>query len=84
MVLLQEYEYTDAVEIFKADTSQWYRTDPLPTACSHLSLVVIGNTCYALGGYNGQYLNQVLYASVDDLLHNAVPANQTIPTVVAV
>ena len=24
---------TDAVEIFVADTSQWYRTDPLPTAC---------------------------------------------------
>ena len=69
--------YTDAVEIFKADTSQWYRTDPLPTACQNISLVIIGNTCYALGGYNGQYLNQVLYASVDDLLHNAVPANQT-------
>ena len=73
--ITSRYEYTGAVEIYKADTSKWYRTNPLPTACSHLSLVVIGNTCYALGGYNGQYLNQVLYSSVDDLLHNTVLAN---------
>ena len=70
-------EHTDAVEIFKAGTSQWYRTDRLPTACQDISTVVIGNTCYALGGYNGHRLNQAIYASVDDLLCNAVPANQT-------
>ena len=70
-------EYTDAVEIFKADKSQWYRTDRLPTACQDISLVVISNTCYALGGYNGHRLNQALYASIDDLLCNAVPAHQT-------
>ena len=69
--------YIDSVEIFKPDTSQWYRTDPLPKACEDISLVAIGNTCYALGGYSGSYLNQALYASVDDLLRNAVPANQT-------
>ena len=72
-----ELSYTAAVEIFKADTSQWYRTDPLPTACYDISLVTIGNTCYALGGFNGFHLNQALYASVDDLLDNAVPADQT-------
>ena len=69
--------YTAAVEIFKPDTSQWYRTDPLPTACYDISLVAIGNTCYALGGYNNSNLNQAPYASVGDLLRNAVPANQT-------
>ena len=69
--------YTDAVEIFKADTSQWYRTDQLPTACLAISPVVIGNTCHALGGYNGLHISQAICASVDDLLHNAVPANQT-------
>ena len=69
--------YIDAVEIFKPDTSQWYRTDPLPTACLNITLVAIGNTSYSLGGWNGSYLNQALYASVDDLLGNAVPANQT-------
>ena len=70
-------EYTDAVEIFKADTSQWYRTDRLPTACRAISLIVIGNTCYALGGFNDLHLNQAICASVDDLLRNAVPVNQT-------
>ena len=69
--------YTAAIEIFKLNTSQWYRTDSLPTACQNISLVAIGNTCYALGGYSGSFLNQALYASVDDLLGNAVPANQT-------
>ena len=70
--------HTDAVEIFKPDTSQWYRTDPLRTACQDILLVAIGNTCYALGGYNyPSHLNQALYASVGDLLRNAVPANQT-------
>ena len=69
---------TDTVEIFKSDTSQWYTTDPLPTACCNISLVAIGNTCYVLGGYRlPSPLNQALYASVDDLLRNAVPANQT-------
>ena len=68
---------TAAVEIFKPDTSQWYRTDPLPKACYLISLVAIGDTCYELGGYNYSNLNQALYASVDDLLGNAVPANQT-------
>ena len=69
--------YTDAVEIFKADISQWYRTDRLLTACQAISPIVIGNTCYALGGYNGQQIKQAICASVDDLLRNAVPANQT-------
>ena len=69
--------YTAAVEIFKPDTSQWYRIDPLPTACYDISLVAIDNICYALGGYNHSNLNQALCASVGDLLRNAVPANQT-------
>ena len=71
--------YTAAVEIFILDTSQWYTTNPLPTACIDVSLVAIGNTCYALGGYKSpSVLNQALCASVDDLLSNAVPAtNQT-------
>ena len=73
-----KYRPSDAVEIFNSDTSQWYRTDPLPTACTLVSLVIIGNTCYALGGFNNStHLNEVLYASVDDILSNAVPANQT-------
>ena len=71
------YTLRAAVEIFKPDTSQWYRTDPLPPVCCDITLVAIGNTCYVLGGYNGPRLSQALYASVDDLLRNAVPADQT-------
>ena len=71
--------YVNTVEILKSDTSQWHCTDPLPAACLDASLVAIDNTCYALGGYiqGPSHLNQALYASVDDLLGNAVPANQT-------
>ena len=69
--------YTATVEVFKSDTSQWYRTDPLPSACQDISLIAIGNTCYALGGYNGSLLNQAFYASINDLFGDTVPANQT-------
>ena len=69
--------YATAVEVFRPDTSQWCKTDSLPVGCCLIPLVAIGNTCYALGGSNDSYLNQALYASVDDLLRNAVPANQT-------
>ena len=68
--------HTAAVEIFKPDTSQWYKTDPLLTTSCDILLVAVGNTCYALGGYKSEHLNRTLYASVDDLVHNAVPANQ--------
>ena len=72
------WPHTAAVEIFKPGTSQWYRTDPLPRACEDMSLVTTGNTCYALGGdSDSSHLNQALYASVDDLLGNAIPAKQT-------
>ena len=71
------YCYVNTVEIFKPDTFQWYtvRTDPLPIACHiyDISLVALGNTCYALGGYNYPLcLNQALFASVDHLLANAI------------
>ena len=73
----QGARHSDAVEILKSDTLQWYKTGYLPVHCVVISLVAIGNTCYALGGYSGSNLNQALYASIDDLLGNAVPANQT-------
>ena len=73
---------TDTVEILKVDTLQWYKTDQIPKACNCISLVASGNTCYVLGGGFGHaedatFFNQALYASVDDLVHNAVPADQT-------
>ena len=74
---IRSSHYSDAVELFKLDTMQWYKTGQLPVGCCLISLIAIGSTCYALGGWNGSNLNQALYASVDDLLGNAVPANQT-------
>ena len=72
-------DHTDTVEIFKPDTSQWYKTDPLPTPCGYASLTIIGNAYYALGGVGeaNTHLNQAHYASLDDLLQNAVPAHQS-------
>ena len=64
---------TTIVEIYKPDTSQWYRTCGLPKnqADSALPLIAIGDKCYTLGGSD---LNQIFFASVDDLLRYAVPA----------
>lgn len=71
--------YTNSVEILKegekTDTFQWHKTNPLPKDCCRISIVATSGTCYALGGLkHPAHLNQALYASVDDLLHNAVPA----------
>ena len=70
--------FANTVEIFQRSTSQWYRTDPLPFHCCDVSMVANGSQCYVLGGFQDQLcLNQAVYASSDDLLRNAVPANQT-------
>ena len=68
--------YAASVEIFKLDTSLWYKTDSLPTACYNISLVAIDTTCYVLGAGLGR--NEAFYASVDDLIGNSrsVPAYQ--------
>ena len=49
---LSLFDHTAAVEIFKPDSSQWFKTDPLPIACRHISLVAINSLCYALGGFD--------------------------------
>ena len=71
--------YTDSVVVFKQDSSQWYWTDPLPIGCCSVPLVSASDkTCFALGGYQKKhlFLDQALYASVDDLFCNAIPADQ--------
>ena len=78
--ILSSPYYTATVEIFKRDMSQWCRTDPLPRACRDMSLVCIGDICYALGGHTGISLNEALHASIDDLLGKAVPPYQSTST----
>ena len=73
-------DYTDVVEIFNTETSKWLRADPLPTPCFDMSSVIVNSTCYLVGGYkHPSGLNQVICASVDQLLHHATPLNQVPP-----
>ena len=44
----------DVVEIFKRDTSQWYRANQLPVGSCDISFVANSNIHYALGGYSQQ------------------------------
>ena len=71
--------YSAAVEIFKSDVSQWFKADPLPKACCDMSGIAIDDTLYALGGYKHPlHLNQAVYASISDLLHSAVPEDNSV------
>ena len=68
----------NTVNFLHTNTSQWYRTDSLPTDCCNISFVAIDDQCYVIGGYNEPYhLNQALCASIDDLFDKAIPVNQT-------
>ena len=75
------------VEVFKPDMLQWYQMNPLPRACYGISLISIGNKCYALGGsiFFAEVgataeitLDQALFASTDDLLHSAEPITKSV------
>ena len=68
----------NSVDFLKTNKSQWYKTDSLPNDCCNISLVAVDDKCYVIGGYSEPYhLSQALYASIDELYANAVPANQT-------
>ena len=70
-------EYTDTVEIYNINTSQWSRTDSLPQACSNSKEAVYNNMGYLMGGFNGGKLfNTVYTASIDKLISNAVAVDQ--------
>lgn len=71
-------EYLKVVEIFKQDTLQWYKSDPMPIGARFdSSLTVIENTCYILGGQYGveKFHNKAHYVPVDDLISNSVLAS---------
>ena len=77
--MLQLHDYTEIIEIFKPDMSQWYRTCVLPPKLTFysisgiiLQLIAIGDKVYTIGG--SEHTDQMFIASVDDLLHCAVPA----------
>ena len=75
---------TNTVETLKLDVMQWYqcKAAKIPIGCLYMSLIAIGNICYIIGGSYGFYenttfLNQVLYASIDDLLDSTVAASDS-------
>ena len=73
--------FANMIETFQQSTSQWYRTDPMSIHCCDVLMVANGSLCYVLGGFQDPLcLNQAVYASVDNLLWNAVPADQTTHT----
>lgn len=79
--IAERCEYLTVVEIFKQDTLQWYRSDPMLIASRFdSSITIIDNTCYILGGQYGveKFHDKAHYASVDDLLRKAVPAHRTV------
>ena len=75
---------TNTIELLKLDVMQWYhcKTAQIPIGCCYISLVAIGKICYIIGGTcgfheNTTFLNQALYASIDDLLDSAVATSQS-------
>lgn len=71
--------YANVVEIYVSGSSQWFRTDPVPAPCQSMSAAASANTFFTVGGYeHPSFLSQAWCASVDDLIRNAVPANQAI------
>ena len=70
-------EFTDTVEIYNINTSQWSSTDRLPQACTDLNGVVHNNTGYLMGGWDGEMLlNKVYTVSIDKLISNTVSVDQ--------
>ena len=69
--------YTDTVEIYNINTSQWSSTDRLPQACAGLTGAVNNNMGYLMGGWDGEMLlNKVYTVSIDKLISNAVSFDQ--------
>ena len=76
--------FTNTVELLKLDVMQWYhcKAAQIPIGCWYISLVAIGRICYIIGGSYGfdentAFLNQALYASIDDLLDSTVAASES-------
>ena len=65
--------YTNTVEIFKVDEREWCEARPLPVGLFNFSMALLDDTCYVVGGFNGQALQRVYHANIEDLLGSASP-----------
>ena len=68
--------YTNTVEIFKVDENEWYQANPLPVHLFNMSMALLDDTCYVVGGYSEKQLCQVYYMKVEALLSNILPKDQ--------
>ena len=59
---------TNAVEVFKLDKMLWYAAEPLPVCLLNMSMTLLHNTCYVIGGYCDRPQCHVYYAELDSLL----------------
>ncbi len=61
------------VEVYTSGTNQWHATDPLPIPYADMSSVIIGDTCYLLGGSDksDDPTAVVLCAQVSSLIEKA-------------
>ena len=79
---LGEYVLTDAVEMYIVAARQWYTTKRLPFPAASMTISIISDKCYALGGCAESY-EQVcilLYTTLSSLLENAEKADDAYDT----
>jgi N-acetylneuraminic acid mutarotase len=68
---------TELVELYIKDGQQWYSTTRLPFQITAISMCIIDETCYVLGGAGAiQDVRQTLCASVPMLIKEAVSTSE--------
>jgi hypothetical protein len=59
-------QYSSQVRIFSPQSNSWSTAEDLPTARAYLGVAVVNDLIYAIGGFNGQWLNtNELYTPLD-------------------
>ena len=77
LIVIGGYGRTALSRVEILDTTepgQWYIAAPLPQPCRRASTVIIGNTCYVVGGYGTGVSSRKVYSVwLDYLISQAVP-----------
>ena len=73
--------YLSAVEIMDTTNKQWFTAMPLPTKCFDMTLAVVGDECYFMGGSTGSLsgTKQVLHGSLPAITSRAVSQSTITP-----
>ncbi len=79
-----EHEPCADVEVYAVKTSLWHAADPLPVPSYCMSSILVGDTCYVLGGESQSEMNlqAVICAKVSSIIKKATaPPEQLTQTV---